>query len=37
MLVGFTPHWHIGLGLLLIGMLLFAPRGVAALFGNRDG
>ncbi len=36
-LVGFTPHWHIGLGLLLIGNVLFAPRGVAALFGKRDG
>ncbi|MGB4854221.1 MAG: hypothetical protein WBP37_01555 [Candidatus Dechloromonas phosphoritropha] len=35
-LVGFTPHWHIGLGLMRIGIVLFAPRGDAALFGNRD-
>ena len=27
----------IGLGLLLIGIVLFAPKGVAALFGRRDG
>ncbi|MBL8430946.1 MAG: branched-chain amino acid ABC transporter permease, partial [Dechloromonas sp.] len=36
-LAGFTLHWHIGLGLLLIGIVLFAPRGVAALFGKSDG
>jgi branched-chain amino acid transport system permease protein len=36
-LVGFTEHWHIVLGLLLLGVVLFAPRGVAALFGRRDG
>ena len=34
-LVGFTAHWHIVLGLLLLGVVLFAPRGVAALFGRR--
>ena len=36
-LVGFTPHWHIGLGLLLLGIVLFAPKGVAALFGKQHG
>jgi branched-chain amino acid transport system permease protein len=30
-------HWHIGLGLLLIAIVLFAPRGVAALFGKSNG
>jgi branched-chain amino acid transport system permease protein len=33
-LSGFTLHWHIGLGVLLLGIVLFAPKGVAALFGN---
>lgn len=36
-LVSFTPHWHIGLGLLLLGIVLFAPKGVAALFGKSHG
>jgi len=36
-LVGFTLHWHIGLGLMLIAIVLFAPRGVAALFGKSNG
>jgi branched-chain amino acid transport system permease protein len=36
-LVGFTEHWHIVLGLLLLGVVLFAPKGVAALFGKRHG
>jgi branched-chain amino acid transport system permease protein len=36
-LVGFTPHWHIALGLILLGVVLFAPKGVAALFGKRHG
>lgn len=36
-LSGITLHWHIGLGLLLLGIVLFAPKGVAALFGKRDG
>ncbi len=35
-LVGFTEHWHIVLGLLLLGVVLFAPKGIAALFGKRD-
>jgi branched-chain amino acid transport system permease protein len=35
-LSGFTLHWHIGLGVLLLGIVLFAPKGVAALFGKRD-
>lgn len=34
-LVGVTEHWHIVLGLLLLGIVLFAPKGVAALFGKR--
>ncbi|MBS1140065.1 MAG: amino acid/amide transporter rane protein 2, family [Proteobacteria bacterium] len=34
-LVGVTEHWHIALGLLLLGIVLFAPKGVAALFGKR--
>lgn len=37
LLVGFTEHWHIALGLLLLGVVLFAPRGLAALFGRRHG
>ncbi len=36
-LAGFTLHWHIGLGLLLLGIVLFAPKGVAALFGKQHG
>ncbi len=35
-LSGFTLHWHIGLGFLLLGIVLFAPKGVAALFGKQD-
>jgi branched-chain amino acid transport system permease protein len=35
-LSGFTLHWHIGLGVLLLGIVLFAPKGVAALFGKHD-
>ncbi|MCE1181406.1 MAG: branched-chain amino acid ABC transporter permease [Rhodocyclales bacterium] len=36
-LVGVTEHWHIVLGLLLLGVVLFAPKGVAALFGKKHG
>ena len=36
-LLGVTAHWHIVLGLLLLAIVLFAPKGVAALFGGRDG
>jgi len=36
-LVGVTEHWHIALGLLLLGIVLFAPKGVAALFGKGHG
>lgn len=36
-LAGFTLHWHIGLGLLLLAIVLFAPKGVAALFGKSHG
>ena len=31
-LVGFTPHWHIVLGLALLGVVFLAPRGIAAYF-----
>lgn len=36
-LAGFTLHWHIGLGLLLLAIVLFVPKGVAALFGKAHG
>ncbi len=36
-LAGLTLHWHIGLGGLLLVIVLFAPRGIAALFGGRRG
>ena len=36
-LVGVTEHWHIILGLLLLAIVLFAPKGVAALFRKRHG
>ncbi len=35
-LVGITPHWHLILGCLLLAVVLFAPRGVAALFQRRQ-
>lgn len=37
LLLSWFDHWHIALGLLLLGIVLFAPKGVAALFGrSRD-
>ncbi|KAB2922132.1 MAG: branched-chain amino acid ABC transporter permease [Dechloromonas sp.] len=36
-LLGFFSHWHIVLGLLLLAVVLFAPKGVAALFGRSRG
>ena len=36
-LVGMTEHWHFILGFLLLGIVLFAPKGIAALFGKKDG
>ncbi len=36
-LAGVIEHWHIVLGLLLLAVVLFAPKGIAALFGRRDG
>ncbi len=36
-LAGFTLHWHIALGLLLLAVVFFAPRGVEALFGRDRG
>lgn len=35
-LLAWFAHWHIVLGLLLLAVVLFAPKGVAALFGRRD-
>ncbi|HEX6736353.1 MAG TPA: branched-chain amino acid ABC transporter permease [Azonexus sp.] len=35
LLLGVFAHWHIALGLLLLAVVLFAPKGVAALFGKR--
>ncbi|PKO35329.1 MAG: branched-chain amino acid ABC transporter permease [Betaproteobacteria bacterium HGW-Betaproteobacteria-7] len=36
-LLGYFAHWHIVLGLLLLAIVLFAPKGVAALFGRPRG
>ncbi len=33
LLVELTPHWQIGLGLLLLAVVLWAPLGIAGLFG----
>ena len=33
LLVEITPHWQIGLGLLLLAVVLWAPLGIAGLFG----
>lgn len=35
-LVGVTEHWHIVLGLILLGVVLYAPRGLAALGDKRS-
>ena len=37
LLVGVTEHWHIVLGLMLLAVVLFAPKGVAALFAGKGG
>lgn len=34
-LVGYFAHWHIVLGVLLLAIVLFAPKGVAAVLGGR--
>jgi branched-chain amino acid transport system permease protein len=34
-LLAWFAHWHIALGILLLAVVLFAPKGVAALFGKR--
>jgi branched-chain amino acid transport system permease protein len=34
-LVGVTEHWHIILGLLLLAVVLFAPKGVASLLAGK--
>jgi branched-chain amino acid transport system permease protein len=36
LLVEITPHWQIGLGLVLLAVVLWAPQGVAGLFARRD-
>jgi branched-chain amino acid transport system permease protein len=38
-LSGYTIHWQLGLGLLLLAVVLLAPNGVASLVrrGARDG
>lgn len=36
-LAGFSPHWPLALGVLLLAVVLFAPKGVAALFGKNRG
>ena len=35
LLVEVTPHWQIGLGLVLLAVVLWAPRGVTGLFARR--
>ena len=37
LLAGVTLHWQLVLGLLLLGVVLFAPRGLAGLVGKRGG
>ncbi|MBK7814016.1 MAG: branched-chain amino acid ABC transporter permease [Rhodocyclaceae bacterium] len=34
-LTAFTPHWQIILGLILLGVVFFAPRGIAGLFARK--
>ena len=34
-LTGFTPHWQIILGLILLGVVFFAPKGIAGLFARK--
>jgi branched-chain amino acid transport system permease protein len=34
-LQGFTIYWQLGVGLILLLIVLFAPRGIAGLFGRR--
>ncbi|MBW7902601.1 MAG: branched-chain amino acid ABC transporter permease [Rhodocyclaceae bacterium] len=34
-LAAFTPHWQIILGLVLLGVVFFAPRGLAGLFARK--
>lgn len=35
-LVSFTPHWQIILGLILLGVVFFAPKGIAGLFARKQ-
>jgi branched-chain amino acid transport system permease protein len=34
LLSGFTRHWQIALGLIMLGVVFLAPRGIAGLFGR---
>lgn len=34
-LTAFTPHWQIVLGLILLGVVFFAPKGIAGLFARK--
>ena len=34
-LTALTPHWQIALGLILLGVVFYAPRGIAGLFARR--
>jgi branched-chain amino acid transport system permease protein len=35
LLVELTPHWQIGLGLVLLAVVLWAPNGVTGLFARK--
>lgn len=35
-LTGFTSHWQIILGLILLGVVFFAPKGIAGLFARKS-
>lgn len=34
-LTAFTPHWQIALGLVLLGVVFYAPKGIAGLFARK--
>lgn len=34
-LTAFTPHWQIALGLILLGVVFYAPKGIAGLFARK--
>ena len=35
-LTAFTRHWQIALGLILLGVVFFAPKGIAGLFAGKS-